>query len=243
MAQKDFTTPPFGGVHSVVVGMPLPLFDRNQGNIRQAQGKLLRAEEEAHRVRSELTTQTAEAFERYQNQRALLEMYRMQILPNQVQAFRAAVARHFRAGEKGGVSYNDLVTSEQTLAALINQYLNTLRDQWSAVVDLANLLQTADLFQSLETDPVAPVPDLEKLSPLACQHPCSPINEPGHLGADGFWPNPGQAETIPLPKSRKIIETSSGGILSFQIETPELHSPAGPRTPALHSLPETKLNR
>ncbi len=37
LVQKDFTTPPYHAITSVVVGGPLPIWDRNQGNILQAQ--------------------------------------------------------------------------------------------------------------------------------------------------------------------------------------------------------------
>ena len=72
----------------------------------------------------------------------------LQILPGQIQAFRGAVARHSRAGDadRGGISYNDLVSAEQTLVQVATTYLGILRDQWQAVVDLGGLLQTYDLF-------------------------------------------------------------------------------------------------
>ena len=104
----------------------------------------------------------ADAFERYDNNRTLLELYKKDILPNQVQAFRAAVARHAAVADKS-VSYNDVVTAQQTLATLINSYLGALNDQWTSVVDIAHLLQTRDLFQMQPFDEVAPVPDIEEI--------------------------------------------------------------------------------
>jgi outer membrane protein, heavy metal efflux system len=160
--QKDFTTPPFGTVASVNVGMPFPLWNRNQGNIQAASALLRKALEDDQRVRNELTGKVAEAFERYENNRVLLDTYKKQILPNQVQAFRAAVLRHALGGDDK-ISYTDVVTSQQTLVGLINSYLTALNDQWSAVVDIANLLQTDDLFQMRPVDEVAPVPDVYEI--------------------------------------------------------------------------------
>src|SRR5262249_49699299 len=117
LVQRDHTTPPFGVVPSVVLGMPLPVFDRNQGNIHHAEALLQQALEKWHRVRAYLNSRLALAFERYENNRAFLDMYVRQMIPNQVQAFRAVVARHSR-GDKG-VSYNDLVTAEQTLVNVV----------------------------------------------------------------------------------------------------------------------------
>ena len=152
--QKDYTTPPFGAIANVSVGVPVPFWDRNQGNIQAARSLLQRAMQEQQRVRNDLTGRVAEAFERYDNSRALLQMYKDQMLPNQVQAFRAAVARH--AAIDKSVSYNDVVTAQQSLAGLVSSYLTTLSDQWTAVVDIAALLQTSDLFQIQQTDEVAP---------------------------------------------------------------------------------------
>src|SRR5262249_34441025 len=131
--QGDRTTEPFSTTANVNIGAALPLWDRNQGNIQAARSLLGRALEDNARVRNDLTSRVAEAFERYDNNRSLLKMYKEQILPNQIQAFRSAVARHDAVG-KADVSFNDLVTSQQTLASLITTYLGVLNDQWTAVV-------------------------------------------------------------------------------------------------------------
>jgi outer membrane protein TolC len=89
-------------------------------------------------------------------------MYKKQMLPNQVQAFRAAVARHVAVGDKT-VSYNDVVTAQQTLASVISGYLTVLSDQWRAVVDIAHLTQTLDLFQVQVMDDAAPIAEVQEL--------------------------------------------------------------------------------
>jgi cobalt-zinc-cadmium efflux system outer membrane protein len=160
--QKDYTTPPFEAVTSVTVGAPFPLWNRNQGNIQYARAQLRRALEETDRVRNDLTSRTAEVFERYENNRTLLEMYKNQILPNQVQAFRAAVIRHAAVKD---VSYNDIVTVQQSLASTISTYLSTLGEQWVAVIDIAHLLQCKDLYQFPGAEEVAPIPQMPSLLP------------------------------------------------------------------------------
>lgn len=155
--QKDFTTPPYGTVANVNVGVPFPLWNRNQGGLQTARANQRRAMEESARVQNDLTSRTADAFERYENNRVLLNLYKEQILPSQVKAFRAALARH---AIEGKISYYDVVTSQQTLAALISNYLGALADQWTAVVDIAHLMQTQDLFQMQQADEVAPVPEM-----------------------------------------------------------------------------------
>jgi cobalt-zinc-cadmium efflux system outer membrane protein len=149
LLQRDHTTPPFGVVPSVQIGMPVPVWNRNQGGILQAQAQLARAVEERGRVRADLSARVAEAFERYDNNRRQLELYRTQVLPHQVLAYRGLVQRYARLPdpEKAGVNYNDVVAAEQNLAAAAMTYLDLLRNQWTAVVDLAGLLQSDDLFR------------------------------------------------------------------------------------------------
>jgi cobalt-zinc-cadmium efflux system outer membrane protein len=228
---KDYSPPgPPGMFAGVQVSMTLPVWDLNRGNILQNQANLLKAVDEPHKTRDDLTSRLAEAFGRYENGRILLEMYRKDILPNQVQAFRAAVARHAGAGEpeKGGISFNDLVTAEQTLVSVITTYIGALGDQWKAVVDVAAVLQTDDLFRGSEFYEVPQICDLETLLALPCSHPCSPLPPGTYTGANGAWPPAAPPEwTAPMSTNEK---TTSGQPVSR--EGPVLHLAGGHVQPA-----------
>src|SRR5205085_2439648 len=106
---------------------------------------LARAADEINRVRLDLTARLADAFERYESNRTLVEYYRDRILPDQVRIYRGAFARHQQEPER--VGFIDVVNAQQGLAAALTGYLSSLRDQWMAVIDLANLLQVDDLSQ------------------------------------------------------------------------------------------------
>ncbi len=199
--QKDYTGPPFGTVYSLQAGVPVPVFDRNQGGIYQAQAQVVQSSEESHRVRDDLTTRLAVAFEAYENNRALLRIYRDKILPDQVRAYRAIYDRYQREGQPAlppGVpvsatpAFSDVVVAQQNLAQSIATYVQTLGALWQAVTDVADLIQTDDLFQlSLASgcpEPVA-VPDLANLPGLPCMHPCSPLPDPQLKTGDGSWPS------------------------------------------------------
>jgi hypothetical protein len=90
--------------------------------------------------------------------------------------------------------------------SVIGPYILALGSQWQAVVDVANLLQTEDLFQTNGVFPVAPVPNLEELLRLPCCHPCSPLPGSTVPGGDHTWPAAGfqsaapQRATEPAPK-------------------------------------------
>jgi cobalt-zinc-cadmium efflux system outer membrane protein len=189
--QKDFTTPPNTLVSTVQVGLPVPMWDQNQGAIAQAQGQLVRAVEESHRVRDDLTSRLADAFQRYRSNLTLLEYYRVHILPDQVRFYRGVYSRR---REDQNVQFTDIVNAQQTLATAIANYITTLTALWTAVSDMAGLLQTDDLFAVGGQHCLASGPDLAEQLQLPCYHPCSPLPDPALKGAAAGWParDPGQ---------------------------------------------------
>ena len=143
--QHDNTVAPYGTAYNLHAGIPIPLFDRNRGNIMSADAALMRASEEYNRTRNELATSLADAFARYQSQRVLIDYYRTQILQDQVQSYRAIYQRYQQDADT--IDFNDVVTSQQTLASAVSTYIQALGDQWQSVVDMAGLLQLDDLSQ------------------------------------------------------------------------------------------------
>ena len=143
--QHDNTVPPFATVYSLHAGIPIPLFDRNRGNILSADAALTRASQEYNRTRNELAASLADAFASYQSRRVLLDYYQTQILRDQVQSYRAIYQRYQQ--DTDSVDFNDVVTSQQTLASVVSTYIQALGDQWQSVVDMAGLLQLDDLSQ------------------------------------------------------------------------------------------------
>jgi cobalt-zinc-cadmium efflux system outer membrane protein len=203
MLQKDRTGPPYEVAPSFQVSIPLAVWDRNQGNILTAEGALVRQSEEPHRVRAELTRTLADAFERYENSRVLLGYYRDQILPDLVRVYRGVLSRYRgealpppRVGDvplsplgSPTPGFNDLVVAQQNLATAVNAYVTTLGQLWQAVVDVADLLQTRDLFKvHTPTEAVPAIPDLDRLCPLPCPHPCSPLPGAHQHVPDAGWP-------------------------------------------------------
>ena len=146
--EKDYTTPPYGTVVSLQVGVPLPIFDNNRGNIISAEAALVRACSEYERARNDLFTNLADTFARYETNRQTAQQYRNSILVDQVRAYRGAYRRY---EVDPNADFNDVVTSQQTLASTISTYIQLLGDQWQAVADLAGLLQIDDIFAMGQT--------------------------------------------------------------------------------------------
>jgi cobalt-zinc-cadmium efflux system outer membrane protein len=204
LVQRDYTGPPFAVAPSVAVSVPVPVWNRNQGGIRQAQANLVQQSEEPHRVRSALTTTLTTAFERYENNRILLRYYRDQILPDLVRVYNGVLARYHAQGPGAGSPlFTDVVVAQGNLAAGVQSYVTYLGQMWLAVIDVTDLLQTADLFQidGVPTECPGPVPDLDKLALLPCRHPCSPAPGLYQAAPDQPWPpaGPGEQRAKPMP--------------------------------------------
>ena len=98
----------------------------------------------------------------------------------------------------------DIINAQQVLVTTVSTYIATLGLAWTAVTDLSTLLQTADVFQLCEQQPLAPIPDLEHLPPLPWCHPCTPLPDPALKGAEGSWP-PAEKPTEPAGKQPEAL--------------------------------------
>jgi cobalt-zinc-cadmium efflux system outer membrane protein len=164
--QKDYTTGPvYRTTFNTQVGVPVPVFDKNQGNIMNAHGTLLKASQEASRVQNDLASRLADAIERYKNASNIVQMYRDHILPDQARAYRGVYERHQQQPDL--VGFADVVTAQQTLLVSINTYISSLATRWQALTDIGSLLQieTLDGMQAmtqpsgdLEVDLPEPLP-------------------------------------------------------------------------------------
>lgn len=142
--QYDDTTTLNDLSFNLQVGVPLPIFDKNQGNIYTAQSEILEFHGELQSAQNKLTARLAEIHAQYETQKALAEAYRREILPDQVRTYQG-VAEGFRAGAEG-VDFAQVIVTQQQLGQVVGEYINVLEAQWKAMIDLAELLQADDLF-------------------------------------------------------------------------------------------------
>ena len=140
--QDDSTTPPVQRTTwNLQVGVPVPIFDLNRGNIQKARAEQARASREFERVRNELQADLADAWQRYETARIQVEAYRNRILPDQARAYIGIVRRH---DEEGSVTYTDVVVAQQNLVMALNTYITSLTEQWNAWGDLLRIVQIDD---------------------------------------------------------------------------------------------------
>jgi cobalt-zinc-cadmium efflux system outer membrane protein len=164
---KDFTVMPFGQYQQFALGFPLPAWDQNKGNIIAAQGALVRASEESHRVEVTLTNNLATAYGNYRNNLYAMEYYRRYILPDLVRYYRAVYAR--RQIDPAS-AFGDLVFAQQNFTTNVTTYIGILGSLWTSVVSVADFLQTDDLFQLAHRRELPELPDFQQLAHWACDH-------------------------------------------------------------------------
>ncbi len=167
----DFAVASFGTVPTMTVSVPLPIWDRNKGGIIAAEASLVHASEEPHRVAVTLTNNLATAYASYRSNLEALESYRKFILPDQVRTYRGVYERR-RVDQNA--PFADLVTAQQALVNNVTTYLGILGSLWTSVTNVADLLQTDDLFQVGQPMPLPPLPDLEPPHWM-CPHPTAPL--------------------------------------------------------------------
>lgn len=133
-------------IASVQVGVPIPIYNRNQGNIRRAQAELTAAQYEVGRVQLALQQRLAAVFEQYATARQQVERYTSDILPNAQESLNL-VSAGYRQGE---FSYLVLLTAQRTYFQTNLAYLDALRDlRTSAAAIEGNLL--TDSLQAAES--------------------------------------------------------------------------------------------
>lgn len=130
-------------IAGVQVGLPMPIFNRNQGNIRRAQAEVAVARGEVRRVALELQQRLAAAFEQYENARCQVEKYASEILPN-AQTSLELVTAGYRQGE---FNYVTLLTAQRTFFQVNLAYVEAIRDLRSATVAIEGNLLSDSLQQ------------------------------------------------------------------------------------------------
>ena len=134
---------------------PIPVLNRNQGNIASAHADLIRTRQELVQTTNNLLSQLAENFSRYETSRVVSTSYRTDIVPDQVRVYRGIYDRFLVDGQS--VDFAQVVVSQQTLAQVVDGYVLSLTNEWTALVDMAQLLQVTDL-QTMDGAAVSATP-------------------------------------------------------------------------------------
>lgn len=123
------------------IGVQLPIFNRNQGNIQAARHQIDRAQQEQKRVELALRDRSAAFLEMYHNSRIMVERYRTQLLPRAQKAYELMF-------QKYGLmlaSYPQVLIAQRTLFHMQREYIAALEGLWANGITLRGLLLTDGL--------------------------------------------------------------------------------------------------
>lgn len=129
------------------VGVRIPIFDRNQGNVSAARARLDRAQQEIDRVKLSLRARLAATYKEYQDSLYLVEAYRDEMLPQA----RRAYELYLTSFRQMAAAYPQVLIAQRNLFQLQEEYVEALVNLWRSVVGIRGRLLTG----GLETPTVA----------------------------------------------------------------------------------------
>lgn len=120
----------------VEIRIPLPVFDRNQGNIAAALADLERARREVQRVELSLRQRLAATFAEYRTARQTVEAYSARILPNARRAHEMYLQRY----QQMAAAYPQVLIAQRTMFQTQVAYVAALTAVWRSAVEIRGLL-------------------------------------------------------------------------------------------------------
>ena len=155
------------------VMLAVPLFDRNQGNIRAAAADIAAARADLRDVELSLAVQTAEMMNTFRRAQRTAAWYEEGILPKA----RETVEVTQRLYGQGEVTFLSLLQAQKILTELELAYVEAQAERWTSAVEIADLLQL-EVFppvgdvpagRPFEGGPQEPVPNVGDRPPPAPQ--------------------------------------------------------------------------
>lgn len=129
------------GDGGVIASVPVPIWDRNQGNIRAACYEVVAAEHALTRLELDLRARLAPVFERYAAAREQVTRFESKILP----AAREALDLTRRLYESGEADFLLLLTAQRSYSETNLRYLDVLRELRLAEVEIDGMLLAESL--------------------------------------------------------------------------------------------------
>lgn len=122
-------------VNVVGLSMPLPLFDRNQGNVLAASRRADQSRDLRNAVELKLRTQTQSALDQWSTAAQEVESFNKVILP----AAQSAVDTATRGFEMGKFGFLEVLDAQRTLISARSQYLESLATATEARVAIERI--------------------------------------------------------------------------------------------------------
>ena len=122
------------------ISVPLPLFDRNQGNLLEALKREDKARDELQALNLRLNTELLQARERLASVRGEIDILQREVLPGAKSAYDAATVGF----GYGKFNYLEVLDAQRTYFAAKSQYLKALADAHRAAADMDRVIGASE---------------------------------------------------------------------------------------------------
>jgi len=139
--------------YTLGASVSIPLWNRNQGNIRAAEAELYQAMHEIRRVENSLTDRVATAMRDFVSAKRRTERYHTAILPRADESYQLSL-KAYRGGQ---FEYLRVLEAQRTLAQATLEYIRAMGDAWKAAAVISGL--TLEDQWPPSTVEVPPAPD------------------------------------------------------------------------------------
>jgi outer membrane protein, heavy metal efflux system len=110
------------------IGIQLPIFNRNQGNVAAARGEIERAKQELARLKLQIERDLAGRFREYESARITVQQYKTEMLPRAEQAYKLYQTNY----QNMAAAYPQVLIAERTLFQLEADYIQALENAWQS---------------------------------------------------------------------------------------------------------------
>jgi cobalt-zinc-cadmium efflux system outer membrane protein len=134
--------------------VPLPLWNKNQGNILSAETNINVAMNQTERVQNELMDQLAIAYSAYASARERAERYQVSILPKAQRTYELSMVAY----QGGQFEYLRVLEAQRSVAEANLELIRSMSEMWLAASEIAGLM----LEDQWPLAPVPPLPEKEQ---------------------------------------------------------------------------------
>jgi cobalt-zinc-cadmium efflux system outer membrane protein len=127
------------------ISVPLPLFDRNQGNLLEALKREDKARDELQALNLRLSTEVLQARERLASVRGEIDVLQREVLPGAKSAYDAATVGF----GYGKFNFLEVLDAQRTYFAAKSQYLKALADAHRAAADMDRVIGASESTTTL----------------------------------------------------------------------------------------------
>lgn len=128
----ESTRKPIGLNGGVQIGVQLPIFNRNQGNISAAKAEIEGAKQDLVRLKLQIARDVGNLFRDYESARVTVQQYKTEMLPRAEQAYKLYQTNY----RNMAAAYPQALISQRTLFQLEVDYVQALESAWQSALGI-----------------------------------------------------------------------------------------------------------